>query len=602
MGDFDERLTHMRKPGEWGGEPELLTASRVVQRRIFVWANGACLAPYGESDHPAIHLSYENNVHYNLFIVDPRSVSQNQATVSDGEHCVVHRVGEVTSGAVKCNMKGQPVREAPSGAGKCSANEHNVLEAPSVADKCTVSKARGGRPKKKGFRQPSKRRTGVDIDVPEATEAAQQNDDEFVMHTAAAISGHVDHPQISASESGSVADAVALPDDGNNSKYVNDNTSKAPEPETTNATDADVKARGRSRKRNEFKQSAKRQNCEENDVPEATSTAKQNDVQPVMDTECDAATNFESCCVDNPQMHPAPFDSTADTAVAHGDGNVSVPPSAGLPVSNRTDGCGIAILTRTTLDGYAANSPDSIVIESVETDMCSSSERGLDGPWSYRNSRNVLITYAVGDSGEKRRIRLDNLRLHGFCAPSRAGQLRYNMYSWLRFKEVVRKSEHSVSTVLGDEGLFLDTLCQVDRYYCRNRRCADQEGLQSHRGPQTWEDRHNLLQLHYYGKGRLRYFRLTTLRELFSSRYGADLFAEFRADPWTDTLTEEHFEQLLIDVHIELRDKHYRYLHSHVRALRRASMSRGSWHRRSHGVQRAVCDSRGRARSGNASQ
>ena len=588
MGDFDERLTHMRKPGEWGGEPELLTASRVVQRRIFVWTNGACLAPYGESDHPAIHLSYENNVHYNLFIVDPRSVSQSQATVSDGEHCDVQRVREATSGAVKCSVKGQPVREAPSGAGKCSANEQHVLEAPSVADKCTVSKARGGRPKKKGFRQPSKRctvvdidvpeateaaqqnddklvmhtaaaisghvdhpqinasesgsaadavalpddgndskcvndntskapepeptnatdadvkargrprkrkefkqpakrqnceendapetgcnhhekrlrsaiedtsretvssvavskarggrpkkkwfrqpskrRTGVDIDVPEATEAEQQNDDELVMHTAAAISGHVDHPQISASESGSVADAVALPDDGNNSKCVNDNTSKAPEPETMNATDADIKARGRPRKRKEFKQHAKRLNCEENDVPEATSTAKQNDVQPVMDTECDAATNFESCCVDNPQMRPAPFDSTAHAAVAHGDGNVSVPPSAGLPVSNRTDGCGIAILTRTTLDGYAANSPHSIVIESVETDLCSSSERGLDGPWSYRNSLNVSITYAVGDCGEKRLIRLTDLERRGFCAPSRAGQLRYNMYSWL---------------------------------------------------------------------------------------------------------------------------------------------------------------------------
>ena len=698
MGDFDERLTHMRKPGEWGGEPELLTASRVVQRQIFVWTNGACLAPYGESDHPAIHLSYENNVHYNLFIVDPRSVSQYQATVSDGEHCVVQRV-----------------QEAPSGAGKCSANEHHVLEAPSVADKCTVSKTRGGRPKKKGFRQPSKRRTGVDIDVPEATEAAQQNDDELVMHTAAAISGHVDHLQICASESGSAADAVALPDDGNNSKCVNantskapepettdatdadveargcprkrkefkqtakrqnceendvpetdcnhhekrlrsaiedtsretvssvavskghggrpkkkgfrqpskrrtgvdidvpeateaaqknddqlvmhtaaaisghadhpqiwasesgsaadavalpdgnnskcvnDNTSKAPEPETTNATDADVKARGRPRKRKEFKQPAKRQNCEENDVPEATSTAKQNDVQPVMDTECDAATNFESCCVDNPQMRPAPFDSTADTAVVHGDGNVSVPPSAGLSVSNRADGCGVAILMRTTLDGYAANTPHSIVIESVETDLCSSSERGLDGPWSYRNSHNVSITYAVGDCGEKRLIRLTDLERRGFCAPSRAGQLRYNMYSWLRFKEIVRKSGRSVSTVLGDEGLFHDTLCQVDRYYCRHRRYADQEGLQPHRGPQTWDDRHNLLQLHYYGKGRLKYFRLATLREMFSSRYGADRFAEFRADPWTDTLTEDHFEQLLIDVHIELRDKHYRY-------------------------------------------
>ena len=73
------------------------------------------------------------------------------------------------------------------------------------------------------------------------------------------------------------------------------------------------------------------------------------------------------------------------------------------------------------------------VIETVETDLCSSAERGLDGPWSYRNSHNVTITYAVGDCGEKRLIRLTDLERRGFCAPSRAGQLRYNMYSWLRF-------------------------------------------------------------------------------------------------------------------------------------------------------------------------
>ena len=48
---------------------------------------------------------------------------------------------------------------------------------------------------------------------------------------------------------------------------------------------------------------------------------------------------------------------------------------------------------------------------------------------------------------------------------------------------------------------------------------------------------------------------------MFTTRYGADRWAEFRADPWTNTFTEEHFEQLLSDVHAELRDKHFKYTH-----------------------------------------
>ena len=48
---------------------------------------------------------------------------------------------------------------------------------------------------------------------------------------------------------------------------------------------------------------------------------------------------------------------------------------------------------------------------------------------------------------------------------------------------------------------------------------------------------------------------------MFASRYGADRFAAFQADPWTETLTEEHFEQLLNDVHEKLRDNHSRYIH-----------------------------------------
>ena len=65
--EFNWRLAAMRRLGKWDNEKQLLTATRVVQRRIFVWTNGACRDPY----HLAVHLSYENNNHYNLFIVEP---------------------------------------------------------------------------------------------------------------------------------------------------------------------------------------------------------------------------------------------------------------------------------------------------------------------------------------------------------------------------------------------------------------------------------------------------------------------------------------------------------------------------------------------------
>ena len=241
MGDFNERLAHMRKLGEWGGEPELLTASRVVQRRIFVSTNGACLAPYGESDHPAIHLSYENNNHYNLFMVDPRIVSQSQPSVSVGEPCVVGQI----CGADKCSLKGRisrpkkrsmisinmarkkananiseqvvispPECSVPVPETNCNHHEKRLRSAiedtpRETVSSVAVSKARGGRPKKKGLRQPPKRRTGVDIGVSEATDEAQQNNGELVMHAEAAISGHVVHPQVGAAESRSAAGVLS---------------------------------------------------------------------------------------------------------------------------------------------------------------------------------------------------------------------------------------------------------------------------------------------------------------------------------------------------------------------------------------------------------
>ena len=94
--EFNWRLAAMRRLDKWGNEPELLTASRVVQRRIFVWTNGACRDPY----NLAVHLSYENNNHYNLFIVEPyRKTSRPSLLASPS--------GSAPGGADKFSVKGR---------------------------------------------------------------------------------------------------------------------------------------------------------------------------------------------------------------------------------------------------------------------------------------------------------------------------------------------------------------------------------------------------------------------------------------------------------------------------------------------------------------
>ena len=82
LGDagFNAHVANMRQLAEWGGDPELIAASRVLGHQIFVWTDGVRTAHYGEPGEPAVHLSYENSSHYNLFIVDPEAVSA--ATVS----------------------------------------------------------------------------------------------------------------------------------------------------------------------------------------------------------------------------------------------------------------------------------------------------------------------------------------------------------------------------------------------------------------------------------------------------------------------------------------------------------------------------------------
>ena len=375
MDDFNERLANMRKLGEWGGEPELLTASRVVHRRIFVWTNGACLAPYGESDHPAIHLSYENNNHYNLFMVDPRIVSQSQPSVSVGEPCVVGQISE----AAKCSLKGRIARpkkrstisinvarkkakaniseqvvisppecSVPVPETDCNHHEKRLRSAIEDTPRETVSsvaasKARGGRPKKKRLRQPPKRRTGVDIDVPEATDEAQQNDGELVMHAEAAISVHVVHPQVGAAESRSAAGVLS--DDGRQ-VVTSAPECSVPVPETdcnhhekrlrsaiedtsreTVSSVAVSKVRGGRPKKKGLRQPPKRRTGVDINVPEATNEAQQNDGELVMHAEAAIAGH-----VDHPQVGAAESRSAAGVLPDDGRQVMTSAPECNVPV------------------------------------------------------------------------------------------------------------------------------------------------------------------------------------------------------------------------------------------------------------------------------
>lgn len=77
--DFDDYLAKMAQPGVWGGEPELLMASRVLQRPIAVyqaaWGGPQYILTYGEEFEIAaapMHLLW-SGAHYDLLLPQPAS-------------------------------------------------------------------------------------------------------------------------------------------------------------------------------------------------------------------------------------------------------------------------------------------------------------------------------------------------------------------------------------------------------------------------------------------------------------------------------------------------------------------------------------------------
>ena len=212
------------------------------------------------------------------------------------------------------------------------------------------------------------------------------------------------------------------------------------------------------------------------------------------------------------------------------------------------------------LEELEERSASDIVIESVQTDLVGTAS-DLNGPWPYKDSKKVIITYLTGEIGERRRIMWRNLCKRGFCDPSRHSIVNFRFYSWLRFKDFAKKSGHSVADVLDSEYLFMKVLGEVNRYYSMHSRCVEQEGLEPHRGPQQWPDAYNLFKLHYYGRGWYTYYRKTTFKEVFSDMYGRECWPAFEADPQTDSVSEQHFEQLLKQVHEKIRKHYGRFTH-----------------------------------------
>ena len=136
---------------------------------------------------------------------------------------------------------------------------------------------------------------------------------------------------------------------------------------------------------------------------------------------------------------------TADVICRDDDRCNSPPESFIQPGFVQTEG--VSILTRSMLDDFIDKCSHNVVIESVLTDLDSPEVRNSVGPWSYKDSTKVTVTYLVGDDGERRQISLADLKRRGFGNPSRCGRLRYGFYSWIRFKNLAKQSGHTVPTV-----------------------------------------------------------------------------------------------------------------------------------------------------------
>ena len=537
--NFEAYLNAMAVPRVlWGTEPELMAAASVVEHRIIVWRDGRIFERYGSAE---IHLRYSGPIdhgHYDLYLVPPRSPSPQPSPVP--------RETQIA----------EPVAEAQ--VAESVAQSVQIPHA-SVPRRAGRSKKRGMRGRGRGTKTLASHKEAFDLvlgsvgrseavsapvlPVAEATRSAQD-----LPSAPAPLLTAVAEPEsgcIASFEDEKPADVPSasfetvrrgrargrgrrtprfipplVPSDGLDfgaapahwsplmAAVPLEGETVIPEPEepadtasvstervkrgrgrgrgrhsadeTSVSTERDRRGRGRGRGRGRRARRRGRHSVTSADVD----ASAVDEALSVTFMDCDDLVN---------DVHPTPPQAASDSeASASRQPNLepvflSRPPNP--PDLNR-----VSFLTRAMLEELEERSASDIVIESVQTDLVGTAS-DLNGPWAYKDSTKVIITYLTGEMGERRRIMWRNLCKRGFCDPSRQSIVNFRFYSWLRFKDFAKKSGHSVADVLDSEYLFMKILGEVNRYYSMHSRCVEQEGLEPHRGPQQWPDAYNLFKL-----------------------------------------------------------------------------------------------------------
>ena len=462
--NFEEYLNAMAVPRVlWGTEPELMAAASVVEHRIIVWRDGRIFERYGSAEDPEIHLRYSGPIdhgHYDLYLVPPRSPSpqpspvprETQAaepvaqSVQIPHASVPRRAGRSKKGAMCGRGRGRgrgaktlashkeafelvlgsvgrseavsapvlPVAEATGSVQDLLSAPAPLLteavaepedgciasfedEKPADVPSASFEMVRRGRARGRWRGARRLPPGGVHLHVVDSSGAPAHSPPQTVAMEVE--EGDLDNP-----ESEKPCDEPSVSTEkvrrgrgrGRHSPHSADATSVS--------TERDRRGRGRGRGRG---RRARRRG--RHSVPAADVDASTVD-EALAATFMDCADSVNDAC-------PPPPDAPSDSATsANGQPNLdSVVPSRH---SNPPDLNRVSFLTRAMLEELEERSASDIVIKSVQTDLVGTAS-DLNGPWAYRDSTKVIVTYLTGEMGEARRIIWSNLCKRGFCDPSR---------------------------------------------------------------------------------------------------------------------------------------------------------------------------------------
>ena len=216
------------------------------------------------------------------------------------------------------------------------------------------------------------------------------------------------------------------------------------------------------------------------------------------------------------------------------------------------------ILTAESVADMVIKCEYDLDMEMTVTD-CQQPHDQYNGPWPYFDSVKCTVHYSFTD-GTRHSMQLKDLIHRGFAIPQHLVKKTYKYYSFIKFKKYCKEyNDHrgTVQEVESNEDLYLQILEKVHRYYEQNMTCAESEGIEEYRGPQSYADREDATKRLYYGKGKYRLYRMRDLTDEIGKRKGKDVALRFQADPTTDEVDEELFEDML-DVVNEFINHNYK--------------------------------------------